>query len=373
MDRDYGDGVYGLAFAPDGGLITSSFDGLLRRYGPDRKMTVKDRAPDGKTPFGVTIDPSGRHVAVGYNDGTPVSILDARTLKPVAKAQTSDLTKGDLAVVAWSRDGATLVAGGRALADVNGEWRTFVRRFDATGRRQGADMTVSNKTITDGQPCGDGFVFGAADPSFRLLSPQGVVSILQGPRTADMGGKVGMAFAVSPDASSVRFGLGRGRQNPVVFDLAAASIKDSPSPPSGFAPAKVDGLPVTDWPDNFAPKFNGAKLALEEEEKSRALAVRADASGFALATEFLVRAYDAKGKERWSRAGPGIAWGVDFSADGEILAVAYDDGTIRWLRWKDGGEKTAENYSPCSSSRNRASGSPGRRAATTWPPPAART
>ena len=41
VDRDYGDGVYGLAFAPDGGLITSSFDGQLRRYGPDRKMTVK--------------------------------------------------------------------------------------------------------------------------------------------------------------------------------------------------------------------------------------------------------------------------------------------------------------------------------------------
>ena len=66
-----------------------------------------------------------------------------------------------------------------------------------------------------------------------------------------------------------------------------------------------------------------------------------DASGFALGTEYLVRAYDAKGKERWSRAGPGIAWGVDFSADGAILAVAYSDGTIRWLRWSDGAELLA--------------------------------
>ena len=34
-DRDYGDAVYGLAFAPDGMLVTSSLDGELRRYGPD--------------------------------------------------------------------------------------------------------------------------------------------------------------------------------------------------------------------------------------------------------------------------------------------------------------------------------------------------
>ncbi len=35
------------------------------------------------------------------------------------------------------------------------------------------------------------------------------------------------------------------------------------------------------------------------------------------------------------------ATGVDFSADGEILVVAYDDGTIRWLRWSDGEELLA--------------------------------
>jgi hypothetical protein len=65
-DSDYGDSVYGLAFAPDGGLIASSDDGELRRYGPDLKLTVKRTAPDGKQPFDVAVDPSGRRVAVGY-------------------------------------------------------------------------------------------------------------------------------------------------------------------------------------------------------------------------------------------------------------------------------------------------------------------
>jgi hypothetical protein len=62
-----------------------------------------------------------------------------------------------------------------------------------------------------------------------------------------------------------------------------------------------------------------------------------------------VRAYDANGEERWKQPGPGAAWGVDFSADGDILAVAYVDGTIRWLRWSDGQELFALFGEPQSS------------------------
>ncbi len=50
-DRDYGAAIYGLAFAPDGGLIASSLDGQLWRYGPDLELTAKRAAPDGKLPF----------------------------------------------------------------------------------------------------------------------------------------------------------------------------------------------------------------------------------------------------------------------------------------------------------------------------------
>ena len=341
-DRDYRDSVYGLAFAPDGALVTSSLDGQLRRYGPDLKLTVKRPAPDGKRPYGVAIDHSGRRVAVGYVDQTPLSILDATTLAPLAKAQTGDLGDGDLENVAWSRDGATLVAGGKAHAlFAQGEWRDFARRFDATGRGQGADIGVSRTTILDIQRCGEGFVFATAEPSFGLLSPQGVATELQGPRTADMRGKVGAAFAISRDASSVRFGLGEGEKSPVVFDLAAASVKDSPSFPSGFAPTQVGGVSLTDWRNSYTPKFNGVNLALDSYEQSRAVAIQPDASGFVIGADFSVRAFDAKGNERWKHAGPAAAWGVDFSAAGDILAVAYRDGTIRWLRWRDGEELLA--------------------------------
>ena len=113
--------------------------------------------------------------------------------------------------------------------------------------------------------------------------------------------KLGSAFTLSPDAASVRFGVGYGEEQPVLFGLAAASLTDSPSLRAGYLTAKVDGLPVTDWRNDYAPKFNGVKLALDAYEESRALAVRPGASGFALGTDYWVRAYGAKGTERWSR------------------------------------------------------------------------
>jgi Caspase domain len=340
-DRDYRADVYGLAFAPNGGLIVSSLDGKLRRYGPDLKLTATRAAPDGKQAYGVAIDPSGRRVAVGYLDGTPVSILDAATLAPLAKAQTDGFDNGNLISVAWSRDGGTLVAGGQAQEPIAGELHTVVRPFDASGRRHGTDIAVSDDTIMGVKPCGEGFAFGAQDPSFGLLSAQGAATTLQAPRTANMHYKVGSALAVSPDASRVRFGLDYGEAKPVLFDLAAASLTDSPSLPPSLMTPKVDGLPVTDWGDNHEPKFAGKPLALNNYELSRALTVRPDASGFVLGADWSVRGYDAKGKERWNHAGPDAAYGVDFSADGEIIVIAYYDGTIRWRRWSDGVELLA--------------------------------
>jgi hypothetical protein len=297
---------------------------------------LKRPAPDGKNPDGVAIHPSGRRVAVGYKDEPRLSILDATTLAPLAKAQTGDISDGDLSKVAWSRDGATLVAGGSA-----GQPKAILRRFDANGRRNGADVAVSDDTIMGIRPCDKGFAFGTQDPLFGLLSAQGVATTLQGPRTADMRDKVGPAFAVSRDAASARFGLGDGEDRAVVFNLTAASLTDSPSLPADFLTAKIDSVSTKDWYENSAPKVQGTQLSLGGHERSLSLAIRSSASGFVLGADFTVRGYDAKGKELWNRPGPGAAWGVDFSADGDIIVVAYRDGTIRWLRWSDGEELLA--------------------------------
>ena len=340
-DHDYVADVYGLAFAPDGALITSSFDGQLRRYGRDFRLTAKRGGLAGQRPFGVAVDPAGRRLAVGFRGTAKVSILDAATLTPIADADVGGVTNGDLFSVAWSRDGGTVAAGGLAQTQSNGEWRIFLREFDQNGRRRGPDIPVSARTVMDLRPCGDGFAFAAQDPAFGLANPGGAARTLQGPRTADMRAKLRAALEISSDGASVRFGLGYGEEKPVLFDLGAGSLTDSPGAAAGLAPARIDGLPVTDWEDNYEPKFQGGKIGLDNYEASFAFAVRPDRSGFALGTAFWLRAFDAGGKPTWKQPGPGAAWGVDYSADGRILVVAYADGTIRWLRGSDGVELLA--------------------------------
>jgi hypothetical protein len=340
-DADYGADVYGLAFAPDGSLLATSRDGFLRRYGPDLKLVIKRKAPTGARPYGIAVDPSGLRAALGYEDIAHVSILDATTLASIAEARVSDVSGGSLFSVAWSSDGATLIAGGRAQASFNGAWLHFLRRFDRDGRAVGPDAPASADTISDIQRCGDGFAFAAADPAFGLIGTRGPAKTLQASRSPDMRDKLGAAFLISADAASVRFGLGYGEQAPVQFDLAAASLVDSPAASAALRGPRVDGAPVTEWRNNDAPKFKGAKISLEGYETSRALAVRRDGRGFALGTEYWVRAFDAAGAQRWEHPGPGVAWGVNLSDDGEIVVVAYGDGTNRWLRWSDGAELLA--------------------------------
>jgi hypothetical protein len=98
-----------------------------------------------------SIDPSAKRVTIGYRDKTRVSILDAKSLAPLANPQTGDLTNGALPMVAWSREGTTVIAGGHAKTQLNGEWRRLLRRFDSSGRGRGADITSSDRVISGGQ------------------------------------------------------------------------------------------------------------------------------------------------------------------------------------------------------------------------------
>ena len=242
-----------------------------------------------------------------------MSILDATTLAPLAKAQTRDLGQGDLHSVAWSRDGATN-GRGRESSALRGRWQYLCAGSTQTGRRQGAISPVSDDTIMDIRPCDKGFAFAARRSRISAFSPPKAsrrICRTLGRRTC--AARWDRRSPLSRDASSVRFGLGYGDEKSVVFDLAAASLTDSPSLPPGLEPAQVQGLPVRDWEDNYAPKFKAAKLALQDYEMSRALAIRLDVSGFALGTSFSIRAYRLERQRALEPPRPGRGAGASIS------------------------------------------------------------
>ena len=111
-DGSYGDQSYGAAFAPDGRLATTSYDGMIRLYGRDFALPPRAlRAPGGDRPFGVAFSRDGARLAVGYDDSTRVDVLDGHSLVPLHAAATEGIDNGDLSKVAWATDG-TLLAGG---------------------------------------------------------------------------------------------------------------------------------------------------------------------------------------------------------------------------------------------------------------------
>ena len=339
-DRDYGAPSYNVTFAADGSLYATSFDGFLRRYDAELKLVAKTKAPDGRRPYALALDPAGERLAVGYDDAPAVSILKASTLTTIAKAETGDIKQGGLSAVAWTRDGQQVMAGGMTQKQFGGVWRRFVRRFDADGRRLG-DSPVAESTVIDMQTCGRGIAFGAGDPSFGLTGPDDRSRTLQGPTTSDMRDKVGDAFSISADGASVRFGLADAGARPVLFSLAAGTVVDSPRLPSGLMPAGVGALRITDWKTRGDPKLDGKPITLDQYERSLALAVRPDRAGFALGADWSLRAFDAAGEKLWSKPVPGAAWGVDLAANGAIVASTNVDGTVRWYRWSDGQELLA--------------------------------
>jgi dipeptidyl aminopeptidase/acylaminoacyl peptidase len=119
-DEDYGDVSYGLDFASDGRLATTSLDGKIRVYTGDLRGTVRPgrvvQAPGGDRPFGIAFSPDGARLAVGYAETLRVDRLDASALAPLPRPDLDGIDNGDLPEVAWSRDGMTLFAAGRYWA-----------------------------------------------------------------------------------------------------------------------------------------------------------------------------------------------------------------------------------------------------------------
>jgi hypothetical protein len=213
--------------------------------------------------------------------------------------------------------------------------------FGRDGRRIGDALPLSDTNIFNLQSCGDAIAVAAADPAFGLVDGNGQISLWKTGVAPDMRGKRGEAFTIAPNAKQIRIALGGRGEEPVLFDLGQATVTSTPNPVPGFNAPVTEGLPVSNWQSDLNPTFAGKPIALQQYEMSRSLAVRPDRTGFVLGTEWSLRAFDADGRQRWEQPAPGVAFGVNLSADGRIIVAAYADGTVRWHRWSDGKELLA--------------------------------
>ena len=339
-DSDYGrEPSYGVAFDRSGALYAVGYDGRLRRYAapfngrPD--AIVKARA---ERPYSVAVHPSGNRVAIGYEDARTVDIYDAPSLRWRVSADTRDVVNGDLSSVAWSTDGNRLLAAGSFTY----QSRNIIISWDKAGEGAPKGLPGPQNTVTNLVPCGDDMVFAAQDPPFGIVMPAGGYKLWPSAVQADLRGQYAeQGISVSADARRVRFGLESGGRSPVLFDLLAERVTDSPNPVPDMTGADTRSLKVTDWVHLPDPRLDGKPLALEQNERARALAIAPDGEGFVLGADWSIRGYDRGGQQVWSKASQGTLWGVNIPRDGKVVVAAHGDGTIRWHRLTDGEELLA--------------------------------
>ena len=340
-DSEYGKdkATNGVAFDRSGNVYTVSYDGFIRRYSPQFNLQSKEYVVNGKKPFSIAIHPSGDRIAVGYSDSVSVDVFAAKPLKHLFSTEKGEVDNYSLFHVGWSADGQRLYAGG----DYEKDRRNPIRVWDKEGRGSGDTLAGPSGSIAGFAACDEDIVFGAMDtPTLGVLDKKGQRKAWVEASYPDMRDKLGNSLMISADARRVRFGLGRGEEEPVLFDVDAAPqkrlVEQLDSAPD-LAAADTKSLKVEHWrysPSQRRPSLDGKFLEFLPNERSQALAIDDSSERFVLGTEWRLRAYTAKGQLKWTKPLPTASWGVNIARSSPIVVAAILDGTICWYRLEDG-------------------------------------
>lgn len=338
-DTRYSGSIYALDFRRDSRvLVAGAADGALRIYLVDERQlrfAGTGKPENGKLISQLRFSPDGELLAVGLEDSPQVLVLDSRTLDVVGSPAVPADGNANFSSLAWSPDGRELWGGGthrqgnQWLLRVwpRDDWAQFADRPVASASVLALAMLPGQRVLwVSGEPAW-GVVDAAAQVQRRASSP--LVNF----------NSLARQFRVAADGSQVAFWYGH-RQPLHRFDLGARAILEGEG--TGDAP-RVDapGLVVESWENRRGATLNGRRLALDEFETSRCLAIARDGRRFALGTDERLHLFNADGNPVWSRRMTSLVWAVNLSADGRFVVAALQDGTIRWHRASDGQELLA--------------------------------
>ncbi len=347
-DDHYGGNSYDAKFSRDGRLVTTAYDGLIRRYAYEptsdrpnfRRLGEPLKAPNGDRPRGVAFCRDGKRMAVGYDDVAAVDILDGATFERLGAHRPADVRAtpaGALGEVVWSDNCQTLLAVG-AVGDPQG--RPLLFAWDGAGlgdeRRMtycsanssmGLNILPNSRILVASRPC-LGLMEADGKPVWTVTSP-----------VLDLRGQSDV-MRVAQDGRVVDFGYRRSAGTVFRFDLRSLTLSGPPPSDSLTFPPIREGLTIDGWRNGTRPTLGGQDLLLTATSRE-ALRSRQDAKRFFLGSSHTLAAFDAAGTQKWRRKGRGEAWAVNASRDGRIVVAAHGDGTIRWYRADDGHELLA--------------------------------
>ncbi|MEO5333234.1 MAG: hypothetical protein H7839_14555 [Magnetococcus sp. YQC-5] len=331
-------------FAPDGRLITSSSDGSVRLYDAHfRLLSVRQLAKFSR-PYGVAFSPDGSKVAVGFGDRTTVAVLSGSDLSLLYLPDVRGV-KNNLWVVAWSRDGRSLYAGGghsekgRYLI----RWWQQAGEPDSQGSGEYLDMAASMGNVMQIVPLkAGGVVFAGADPAWGVLDHQGFSVLLKERAFMTFQGSA-RRLLLSEEGDTVEFDLDASGGQRGLFSVSKLLLTGNAFNSWGMQAPRFESkvMRVTGWLGESQLMLNGQALPLQEREMPQALDFDLKDRFFVLGTSYNLRMYTKEGQLRWKTPTPGAVWAVNIAGNGQLVVAAMGDGTIRWYDAMRGTERMA--------------------------------
>lgn len=351
-DSAYDGAVMWLDFDPHGALAVVADDAKLHLYSADHKQSTSYGLPGGARAWSVAFSPDGARIAVGDRQRPLVHIFDVAKARFGHDFEGTPQRQGALGVVAFSRDGQTLFAGGTykdATVKI-GPAARLIRRWAADGRALG-ESAVAGDTITDLAATDGGVAFVTAEPAIGRLDNLGRVVAARRSRHIDFRDTGPTTFRISDDGALIELSVSaptfgqtavEKRAPSAFFDVISRRFvpRDEVTVPVANPFASVAGTGITEWLNSHTPRVNGQLVALEPAETVHAVAVLPGGGGVAMGTDFYVRLV-ALGKEKWRAITTAPVFAVNISGDGRIVVAGLGDGTVHWYRATDGRELLA--------------------------------
>lgn len=337
-DKDYKGSIYALDFRADSRvLVAGAADGGVRLYLSDNgalRLAGSTGLPAGRLIAQARFSPDGTLLAVGLEDTPQVFVLDGRNLQVVGTPAPAADGASAFSSLAWSPDGKELWGGGTHRE--GGQWQ--LRVWPRANWQQFADRPAASASVLGLHTLpGQRVLYVSAEPAWGVVDGAAQVQRRQLSPIASFNG-LARNLGVSADGKRLAFWFGF-RQPRVEFDLATRVMRplgEGADAALANPATEAQGFALEGWENRRGTGYNGRRLPLGELETSRSVDVDPPRGVFALGTDDHVFLYGADGQVRWKQRVSSIAWAVNITGDGRFVIAALQDGTVRWLRTKDG-------------------------------------
>ena len=160
--------------------------------------------------------------------------------------------------------------------------------FDRDGKRFGVPLPLSDNTIENVQPCGNGIAVAAADPPLAWSTGK-ARSACGRPALRPICVASSATLSRSPpDAKAGPLRAWRGRTDPVLFDLGQATVTSAPEAVPGLHRAVDRRITCQRLAERYQPNLcRQADRNRTVRNGSRSLAIRPDHKGFVAWLGFL--------------------------------------------------------------------------------------